>query len=513
MPLDVVKPVDNPDFISVLVASRGRPEALGRYLLSVRDTVARPDLIDVWVYRDNDDESESLDLQKLVGPIIKVHVIEGPPLLTQGEICNTLRRACTSNPGIYCPGGDKLRYETFGWDEEVRQAFSYYPDRLALVFLRDQINGKNFASTFLISAEWANALGRIFTEYFPFWYDDTWLNSLAQMIGRFHPLQSTLRVQIGETQRMQNLLFWEQFFNCTFPVRVKESERLRELLIPTRHDDDTALTEAVNTLHAVWRESSQLPPMRKIQLVQLERRQSKRLRTSNPRDAGDSVYRLVERRAAELLRQWAAADRDEESQQRFAKGLRLTSDAAEAHVAEAMEFLKTGDLSAAKQIAGDLLERFPNFPESHEVWARVLSAEHRLEEAESALRGARKLFPLYIGILHLHGAVLFCLNRLGEASLVFDQLAGYVREGTWTQQDGLINLGQFELTRENYHQALEWFQLAVHRDDSDVDAWYGVLAAAQQLGLTSEREKALLRIRRLKGSADTAVGEHSLQGA
>src|SRR5258708_11199852 len=72
------------------------------------------------------------------------------------------------------------------------------------------------------------------TAYFPFWFDDTWVDQVAQMIQRKVnvSLQIDPQGNKGKTIRMRNLRFWNHFFNNTLDERVAEAELLRRAIYP-----------------------------------------------------------------------------------------------------------------------------------------------------------------------------------------------------------------------------------------------------------------------------------------
>jgi hypothetical protein len=120
-------------------------------------------------------------------------------------------------------GSDKITFTTFGWDEVVRRAFDQYSDRILFAFPRDTLNKGTFGAVFFLGAGWANVTGRLMTEYFPFWYDDTWANIVGALANRYAVLDMDVHMAIGPTIRMHNVLFWERFFMMTMGERIREA--------------------------------------------------------------------------------------------------------------------------------------------------------------------------------------------------------------------------------------------------------------------------------------------------
>ncbi len=225
----VIKPIANPDHISILFPTRGRPQFLKCLFDSLEETTRDPGQVDVWLYEDDDDRltADFLSSEECGSYSFRVHTAGGRPRSTAGEMFNVLRERCQTNPGIYMFGGDRIAFVTKDWDEKVREVYRRLPDRLAFAFPEDPHHGQTFGAYGFISAEWTNAFGRFFSEYFHYWFDDVWLNLVAQMIQRRILLDVQIGLQGGKgvTQRMRNLLFWNGFM-CSVMDEVKEEAEI-----------------------------------------------------------------------------------------------------------------------------------------------------------------------------------------------------------------------------------------------------------------------------------------------
>lgn len=233
-------PTYNPDRISMLLPTRGRPEKLEKALTSYQDTVHSKTLFDVWLYIDNDDAVtiNFLNSDKLKKYSFTIHWVIGERPVSQGEMVNKLVHACTSNPGIYIPTGDDYIYSEPDWDIKIRDAFNAVPDRIALIHIPDPYSVYDEVTLPIVSAEWLNITGHLFTEYFPFWYDDIWLGEVAQLIGRVIkvPIKVALVGGRGKTPRMKNLLFWNHFYINTLSERMAEAELFRKKIFANSHE-------------------------------------------------------------------------------------------------------------------------------------------------------------------------------------------------------------------------------------------------------------------------------------
>lgn len=217
MPLNIRKPIDNPDHISILLPTRGRPSSLRKVFASLEEMTRDKSLLDVWVYVDEDDvaTNEYIQTGSWESHGFGTNWCIEKRAKSMGEMLNLLRERCTTNPGIYCPLADDNVVATRGWDVKVRNAFNLNADRIAMVFLRDTTCPPDQVTHVCLSAEWTNVLGRIITEYFPYWFDDCWLDRVAQMVGRKVAVDVRMEPiggERGKSPQVHNLLFWHSFF-------------------------------------------------------------------------------------------------------------------------------------------------------------------------------------------------------------------------------------------------------------------------------------------------------------
>lgn len=80
-----------------------------------------------------------------------------------------------------------------------------------------------------VSHKWIEALGRVFPEYFPYWFADTWVAEVHLLcFGRPIPIVNQLGMggKRGTTQGMRDLGFWFRFFAHTRGERIEEAKKL-----------------------------------------------------------------------------------------------------------------------------------------------------------------------------------------------------------------------------------------------------------------------------------------------
>ncbi len=163
--------------ISILVPTRGRPESVFRLVKSINETASRKDLVEILFYVDNDDESFPPS----------VHLDSNVKVIRGERVWISLAWNCLfahSQGEILMYTGDDVVFETTGWDDQVRTAFTQFPDSLGLVFGDDGgwYAGKLAINGFIHRA-WADLLG-YFTYPARVSAIDLWIHECASYINR-----------------------------------------------------------------------------------------------------------------------------------------------------------------------------------------------------------------------------------------------------------------------------------------------------------------------------------------
>lgn len=227
------------DHISILLGSRGRPALLERFFESVAATVTNPRRIEVAVYFDDDDLPTQQCVQDATTKYpfpVRPHSATTPAAL--GNIGNILWKTSPHRGGIFAPAVDDFVYSTVGWDEMILEAFSRYPDRVAMIYPPDP-GGAECATTPILSDQWLSLLGYFYVGYFPFWFDDVWIDEVAQMVQRRHPIPTIFLSPggKGKTMRMRNLIFWQRFYLIMIVERLAAAKKLRKQLYPAGSEE------------------------------------------------------------------------------------------------------------------------------------------------------------------------------------------------------------------------------------------------------------------------------------
>lgn len=161
--------------ISLLTPTRGRPESMERLAQSVLDT-AKGD-VEIIAYLDDDDESDYTRLPS----IVSVYKTKRTVL---SQYWNLAYEKATGPIYMHC--GDDIVFQTRGWDTKVIAAFDKYPDKIVFVYGDDgdPNKEKKFGSHGFLHRNWVEAVGYFVPPYFSSDFNDTWLNEVAEDIGR-----------------------------------------------------------------------------------------------------------------------------------------------------------------------------------------------------------------------------------------------------------------------------------------------------------------------------------------
>ena len=220
------KPVDDAELINILMLTRGRPEKVVHAIRSLDKLAGNKDKIELWVYVD-DDDIRTLDFiasewDKSIGIQINWHVSSRP--ITHGAAFTELWNI-SSNAGIYMVFCDDYVVNTDNWDIFVRETFFNIPsDRIAVGYLSDPLMPKGGINFMVETAEWINQVGHFVVPYFPYWFGDTWLQQIAEMVDRKYAIPVNVWPMGGEkgkTHRLWDLPFWDHFFNALLAERVE----------------------------------------------------------------------------------------------------------------------------------------------------------------------------------------------------------------------------------------------------------------------------------------------------
>jgi hypothetical protein len=215
----------HPGEICILMATRGRPEMLAEELATLEKNTAQKDKTAVWIYVDEDDEitQQAIKGGRFDKMAVAVQWQIGPRPPALGQAHQALWKASGRQAAIYMISCDDARFDTPGWDDIVRKEYDAFPDGVLLAFAHDPNTGDQATYPF-IGWGFLQTLGyeRVFPGIFAFWFDDKWVEEIAQMAGRYSKIPIVINPiggSKGKTQRMRCVPFWTRFFQLLLPER------------------------------------------------------------------------------------------------------------------------------------------------------------------------------------------------------------------------------------------------------------------------------------------------------
>jgi hypothetical protein len=176
--------------ISLLLPTRGRPLFMQRVVESAIETAKHPEDLQFIFYIDIDDELSQAKVEELATTYngscwqedhctIKYTVGER---IVLSKMWNEVYKLADADIVMHC--GDDIIFRTLAWDVTVRNKFDEYPDKIAFVHGFDGLQHQSFGTHGFLHRNWVTTVGYFVPPYFSSDYNDTWLNNVADMIGR-----------------------------------------------------------------------------------------------------------------------------------------------------------------------------------------------------------------------------------------------------------------------------------------------------------------------------------------
>lgn len=229
--------------ISILCPTRGRPSNMERLVKSAIETSSQP--LEFSFYFDYDDLQSRDKFEDLINKYenlghIFTSIIEPRFSCIMSEMTNRCYNIL-KNPEIIFTAGDDVVFRTPGWDEEVIENFEEFPDKILCCYGEDGYN-KDIGTHLFLHANWVKTVGYVVPPIFSADYSDTWLNDVADRIGRKRKLpfyiehihyaagkasidktmqEKLMRVNTGDSTRK---------FHETSAEREVDAEKLREFI-------------------------------------------------------------------------------------------------------------------------------------------------------------------------------------------------------------------------------------------------------------------------------------------
>jgi len=251
--------------LTVVIPSRSRPFRLRDTIQTLRSLESGKHDIRYIIGVDSDDPDTLAIASIMRVSVPKVSYRCFTRLGSLGQMVNIM---AAENPAdCYVSLCDDVVALTPHWDEAIADAWEVRPDGLwwwRTLAVRP-------ATYAIVSDKWYRAAGQIFTDYFPFWWDDMWLMQVWLMASNstehnaMQCIEAWLDDQAQNTIRMRDLLFWSDFYMAMKPRRVEQARRIAAKLgwPASRCEDDLCNVSAsflknANTIEAT--QGDKLPP-------------------------------------------------------------------------------------------------------------------------------------------------------------------------------------------------------------------------------------------------------------
>jgi hypothetical protein len=155
-----------------------------------------------------------------------VYLTNDEILPSLGAVWNKL--SIEAEAGLYALVTDRALCITPHWDVHLADIYSKDDTR---VFWWTTNAGPVIP---IVPHKWLEAAGQIYTDYFPFWFDDTWLQELSVLVHGMPVYGTQATCYIAKknpmTKRMRDLRLWMDFFIAKRPERIEHAAKIREKL-------------------------------------------------------------------------------------------------------------------------------------------------------------------------------------------------------------------------------------------------------------------------------------------
>jgi hypothetical protein len=272
--------------ITVILPSRKRTRGLYAVLSSLTMLESGKHRVYYGVCADDDDE-ETISFCKEMQGKMRLAFRVGERQKTMGGVINEMATLMPAE--VYLVINDDILCLDYAWDDVIAEAVEKTPHG---VFWWKNAYPMD-ALYPIVTEKWRQAAGQIFTNHYPFWFDDLCLIEVWMMTTGQEPIRLDISIvdKPVSTQRMRDLKFWQGLYTQTRKLRVLQSYEIAEKLGLPR---PTASEEFARRL------TEALIVMDEEHLKQIEINQGE---TSPP----DAAYLVAKERAEKILEELKAA--------------------------------------------------------------------------------------------------------------------------------------------------------------------------------------------------------------
>lgn len=213
--------------ITAIFPSRGRVHTLLAAMSSLRYAESGKHQVQYGICCDVDDPA-TIGVAKSLQSKWPVAYMIGERPQSLGGMVNKMSLNMPAD--VYLSLSDDMLCMTKDWDEKLALAVEKTPH--GVWWWANAPDSQNPFLYAMVSEKWREAYGQIFTDYFPFWWDDLWLAEVW-MLATEGPLLHSNIVAMDcptTTMRMRDLRFWSDFYQFMRPKRIKDAKMLAQKL-------------------------------------------------------------------------------------------------------------------------------------------------------------------------------------------------------------------------------------------------------------------------------------------
>ena len=207
-----------------------RVRLLATALTSMRYLESGDNTVHYYVIYDDDDEETHDFCQKLRNSNFPLGYRRGPRFETMGGVINQVAEYAHDNDksDVYLVINDDTLCLSLNWDRYISEAVEKTP--YGVFWWKNALPVETLFP--IVTEKWRQAAGGMFTDHYPYWFDDLCLIELWMMATDQEAifLDCTLIDKPVHTHRMRDLRFWQQVYNKTRPMRVEKAVEIAEKL-------------------------------------------------------------------------------------------------------------------------------------------------------------------------------------------------------------------------------------------------------------------------------------------
>ncbi len=224
--------------LCISLATRGRPQQLVETVKRDLACLSRTDSVLMVQIDEDDRESASLDLCALDNQLkfLSNRVVKyiRP---REDTIAGKWNRALEQDADVYMIKGDDDPLATPDTDEKILAAAKLFPDGIGCVY--GHLANASFPGIMCVTKKWADLLGFIMPEYFPYWFCDHWIDDIARITGRISFADvRTDQGKVGKTQELREPGWWATWFDACYLLRRKQAHAIIDAIneLPIRKE-------------------------------------------------------------------------------------------------------------------------------------------------------------------------------------------------------------------------------------------------------------------------------------